>query len=172
MQPTVLQRVDHAARGLVPFGLTLLLMLYAMTPTFIPGLSHITPMYAFMSVYFWSMYRPDLLGFGTVFAIGMLEDLLAGTPLGSGALILLLCQRAVMEQQKFFHTRPFGFTWLAFSLLTFAAALIRWICVGLAGASGFTPFSAMVTSSFMTIALYPIVAWVLGKAQMKLLPQI
>src|SRR3954467_13480670 len=107
MQPTtILQRVDHVARGLVPFGLTLLLMLFAMTPTYIPGLSHITPMYAFMSVYFWSIYRPDLLGFGTVFAIGILEDLLGGTPLGSGTLILLLCQRVVPQQQKFFQTRP------------------------------------------------------------------
>jgi rod shape-determining protein MreD len=171
MQPTVLQRVDQTARKLVPFGLTLLLLLFAMTPTYIPGLSHITPLYAFMSVFFWSIYRADLLGFGTVFAIGMLDDLLGGTPLGSGALILLLCQRIVLEQQKFFHTRPFTLTWAAFALLTLGASLIRWICVGLAGGSGFTPISSTIASCFMTIALYPIVAWVLAKAQMKLLVQ-
>lgn len=169
MGPTFLQRLDLGARRLMPFGITLILMLFAMTPTYITGLSHITPMYALMAVYFWSIYRPDLLGYGTVFFIGILEDLLAGTPLGSSALILLACQRAVFSQQKFFNSRPFSLIWAAFALLTLGAAFIRWICVGLAGASGFTPFGTVVAGALMTIALYPVVAWVLAKAQMKLL---
>ena len=169
MQPSVLTRVDLAARRLMPFGMTLVLMLFAMTPTYIPGLSHITPMYAFMAVYFWSIYRPDLLSYGTVFAIGIMEDLLAGTPLGSSALVLLVCQRVVYSQQKFFNGRPFVLIWLAFALLAAGATVLRWLCVGLAGVSGFTPFIAMVTAYLMTVALYPIVAWLLAKAQMKLL---
>ncbi len=171
MGPTFLQRVDLGARRLMPFGITLILMLFAMTPTYISGLSHITPMYAFMAVYFWSIYRPDLLGYGTVFFIGILEDLLAGTPLGSSALILLVCQRVVFSQQKFFNSRPFGLIWAAFALLALAASIIRWVCVGLAGSSGFTPFGTMMAGALMTIALYPIVAWVMAKAQMNLLTQ-
>lgn len=169
MGPTFLQRVDLGARRLMPFGITLTLMLFAMTPTYITGLSHITPMYAFMAVYFWSIYRPDLLGYGTVFFIGILEDLLAGTPVGSSALILLLCQRVVFSQQKFFNSRPFGLIWAAFALLAFGASLLRWVCVGLAGPWGFTPFGTMIAGCLMTIALYPVVAWVMARAQMKLL---
>jgi rod shape-determining protein MreD len=169
MQPGVLKQMDHAARRLVPFGVTLTLMLFAMTPTYVSGMSHITPMYAFMAVYFWSIYRPDLLGYGTVFAIGIMEDLLAGTPLGSSALMLLICQRVVLRQQKFFNSRPFILIWVAFALLTLGAIFLRWLCVGLASASGFTPFSAAIGCYFMTVALYPIVAWLLAKAQMKLL---
>lgn len=171
MGPTFLQRMDLGARWMMPFGITLTLMLFAMTPTYITGLSHITPMYAFMAVYFWSIYRPDLLGYGTVFFIGILEDLLAGTPLGSSALILLVCQRAVFSQQKFFNSRPFGVIWIAFALLALGASVLRWVCVGLAGPSGFTPFPTMVAGCLMTIALYPVVAWVLAKAQIKLLTQ-
>jgi rod shape-determining protein MreD len=171
MQLTILQRVDLGARRMMPFGITLILMLFAMTPTYITGLSHITPMYAFMSVYFWSIYRPDLLGYGTVFSIGLLEDLLAGTPLGSSALILLVCQRVVFSQQKFFNSRPFALIWAAFALLAGGASFIRWVCVGLAGATGFTPFGTMVAAYLMTIALYPVVAWLMAKAQMKLLAQ-
>ena len=171
MPTTVLQQANHVARRLLPFGITLVLMLFALTPTYVSGLSHITPMYAFMAVYFWSIYRPDLLGYGTVFAIGLTEDLLAGTPLGSSALILLICQRVVFGQQKFFNGRPFALVWAAFTLLAAGASLLRWICVGLAGASGFTPLSSLVASYFMTVALYPVVAWFLAKAQMKLLAQ-
>jgi rod shape-determining protein MreD len=171
MQPTLLQRMDGNARRIVPFGLTLTLMLFAMTPTYIPGLSHVTPMYALMAVYFWSIYRPDLLGYGPVFAIGVLEDILAGTPLGSGALILLLCQRIVLHQHKFFNAKPFGVTWLAFVLVALGASLLRWICVGIAGPSGFTPFGEMFTAYMMSVALYPVIGWLLAKAQMKLLAQ-
>ena len=67
MQEAVIQRVDITARRLVPFGVTLILMLFAITPTYVPGLSHVTPMYALMAVYFWSIYRPDLLGYGSTF---------------------------------------------------------------------------------------------------------
>ncbi len=169
MQATVLQRMDVTARRFVPFGVTLLLMLFAMTPTYIPGLSHITPMYALMAVYFWSIYRPDLLGYGATFGIGVLEDLLAGTPLGSGALILLLCQRVVFHQQKFFNNKPFGIIWLAFAVVATGAGLLRWICVGLAAASGFTPIGQMLTATLMTIGLYPVIGWLLAKAHMKLL---
>jgi rod shape-determining protein MreD len=163
--------MDNTARRLVPFGVTLVLMLFAMTPTYIPGLSHITPMYALMAVYFWSIYRPDLLGYGSTFAIGVLEDLLSGTPLGSGALILLLCQRVVFHQQKFFNNKPFGIVWLAFALVAFGAGFLRWVCVGLVAPSGFTPIGQMATSYLMTVALYPLVGWVLAKAHMKLLSQ-
>lgn len=171
MQATVLQRMDGAARRLVPFGVTLVLMLFALTPTYIPGLSHITPMYALMAVYFWSIYRPDLLGYGSTFAIGVLEDLLAGTPLGSGALILLLCQRVVFHQQKFFNNKPFGIMWLAFALVAAGASLLRWLCVGLVESGGFTPIGEMVTAYLMTVAMYPIIGWCLAKAHMKLLAQ-
>jgi len=171
MQATVLQRMDLTARRFVPFGVTLVLMLFAMTPTYIPGLSHITPMYALMAVYFWSIYRPDLLGYGATFGIGVLEDLLAGTPLGSGALILLLCQRVVFNQQKFFNNKPFGIFWLAFALIALGASLLRWLCVGLVSPRGFTPIGQVFAAYLMTVALYPIVGWLLAKAHQKLLAQ-
>ncbi len=171
MQGTLLHRMDGTARRFVPFGVTLILMLFAMTPTYIPGLSHVTPMYALMAVYFWAIYRPDLLGYGATFSIGILEDLLAGTPLGSGALILLLCQRVVFHQQKFFNNKPFGIIWLAFALVAAGAALLRWICVGLVATSGFTPIGQMFTAYLMSVAMYPIIGWFLAKAHMKLLAQ-
>ncbi|MEQ9447512.1 MAG: rod shape-determining protein MreD, partial [Rhodospirillaceae bacterium] len=80
MHSASLQYMDGAARRIVPFGLTLVLMLFALTPTHIPALSDVAPMLTLMSVYFWSIYRPDLLGYGAAFGIGILEDLLMGTP--------------------------------------------------------------------------------------------
>ena len=47
---------------------------------------------------------------------------------------------------------------IAFALLALGASVLRWVCVGLAGPSGFTPFPTMVAGCLMTIALYPVVA--------------
>src|ERR1700722_1756906 len=103
MQPTVLQRTDLIARRLVPFGMTLVLMLFSLTPTHLPGLAHVTPMYSLAAIYFWSIYRPDLVGYGTSLTIGILDDVLTGAPLGCSALVLLACQQIVLHQQKFFN---------------------------------------------------------------------
>jgi rod shape-determining protein MreD len=171
MQPTALQRFDSNARRLVPFGLTLLLMLFALTPTQVPGMAHVTPMYALAAIYFWSIYRPDLIGYGASFAIGLLDDLLTGAPLGSTAFVLLACQQVVLHQQKFFNAKPFGIFWLAFAVLALGAGILKWLCVGLFAAGGFTAFGDMLAAVLITAATYPVIAWLLAQAQMKLMAQ-
>ena len=95
-----------------------------------------------------------------------------GTPLGSGALVLLLCQRVVVHQQKFFNSKPFVVTWIAFAFVALGAALIRWICVGVVATSGFTPIGGLLATYLISVATYPLAAWLLAKAQMKLLVEI
>ena len=172
MQLTSLQYMDGAARRVVPLGLTLVLMLFALTPTYVPGLSDVTPMFTLMCIYFWSIYRPDLLGYGAAFGVGVFEDLLMGTPLGSGALVLLLCQGIVVHQQKFFNSKPFVVTWMAFAVVALGAALVRWFCVGIVASSGFTPLGTLLITYLISVAVYPLVAWLLARAQMRLLADI
>src|SRR5690606_19702996 len=114
MQPTLLQSLDMSARKALPAALTLLLMLFALTPTTAPGLAPVMPMLAIMSVYFWAISRPELMGPRTAFCFGLLQDLLTATPLGSTALVFLLIQWIVLHQQKFFNAKPFVVTWFAF----------------------------------------------------------
>jgi rod shape-determining protein MreD len=163
--------MDSAARRAVPFALTLFLMLFALTPTYVPGLSDVAPMLTLMCVYFWSIYRPDLLGYGAAFGIGVLEDFLVGTPLGSGALVLLLCQRIVVHQHKFLNSRPFVVTWAAFAVVAMGAALVRWLCVGLVATGGFAPIGGLLAVYLMSVSTYPLVVWLLAKAQMKFLAE-
>lgn len=172
MQPTFLQSVDVAARRALPAALTLLLMLFALTPTNLPGLAPAMPMFALMAVYFWSIYRPELLGYGAAFGLGLLEDLLTSTPIGATALVFLLTQWIVLRQQKFFNAKPFVVTWFAFIFIAAGAATIRWIAVGLVEDSGFTPPGPLFASYLITVALYPLVGWLLAKTQAKLMGHI
>ncbi len=168
-QSPLFHRVDLLARRFVPFCLTLLLMLFALAPTRIPGMSHITPMYSLAAVYFWSIYRPDLIGYGTCLAIGLLDDALTGAPIGCSSLLLLVCHQVVLHQQKFFNAKPFGIFWIAFALLAFGASILKWLCVGLFAQGGFTGIGDMLASAVFTAALYPVIAWILAQAQLKLL---
>ena len=169
MQPTLLQSLDLSARRALPAALTLLLMLVALTPTNVPGLSPVMPMLALMSVYFWSIYRPEFLGYGAVFGLGLLEDLLTATPVGATALVFLLTQWIVLRQQKFFNAKPFIVTWFAFIFIAAGAAIIRWIAHGLVDDAGFTPLGPILACTLITVALYPLVGWLLSKTQAKLM---
>ena len=50
-----------------------------------------------------------------------------------------------------------------------AATLIRWVAVGLVSPSGFTPAGPMLACYLITVAVYPLVSWLLSKAQTKLM---
>lgn len=164
MRPTVWQRLDSFSRHLVPLTLTLLLVILAVIPTHAPGLVRIGPMLSLISVYYWTVHRPDLMGYGTAFTVGLLEDMLSGTPLGPGALSLLLTQAIVVSQYRFFNAKPFVATWWAFGLVAAGAAAVKWLMVSaVVGvlAEPEAPFYAYL----MTVAFYPVVAWALARAQ-------
>ena len=163
------QKFEARARNILPFGLTVVVMLFGLTPTYVPGLSQITPLYTLVAIYFWAIYRPDLLGYGLAFAIGILEDLLTGAPLGVGALTLLLTQWVVFNQQKFFHAKTFAITWFAFVLVAFGAVLLKWFFIGVVADGGFTPFGDLFAAYLITLAIYPLIAWLFSKAQTGLL---
>jgi rod shape-determining protein MreD len=167
---TVWQRVDHVARLCVPISVTVFLLILGLIPLHAPGLPSLSPMYTLMAVYFWAVYRPEGFGFGAAFTIGVIEDLLVGTPLGSTALTLLVCQWVVLNQQKFFANRPFLEVWLAFTVIALGASMLRWFIAGVIG-SGFPPVGNVFTSFMLTIVFYPVVGWLLARAQLRLMHQ-
>lgn len=164
MRPTFWQRVDSFARHLVPFGLTVLFILLTMLPTHVPGMVRIGPMLPLAAVYYWSVNRPDLMGAGVVFALGVIEDLISGAPLGTGALTLLLVHGIVVSQIRFISGRLFGVTWLVFMVLAGIAVFVKWLAVSLVHGS-FVAILDVFYSYMMTVALYPPTVWVLARAK-------
>lgn len=171
MKPSVWVRMDTWARHLVPGGVTLLLLLLTAVPTRLPGFAGIAPMLPLMGVYYWAIYRPDLLPAWAAFLFGLLYDIIAGTPLGVNALVLLLVQGVAASQRKFFLGKSFLVAWWAFGLLAAGASGLEWMLVTVLLGRVIDP-SAVFFQYLLTMGLFPVLTWTLARTQMAFLKDV
>jgi len=163
-----MQRFDGLARALTPLGLTLLLLLFTLTPLRSPYFAPVVPSLALISIYYWTVFRPDLMPAGAVFLVGLLHDLLGGAPLGTGVLALLLVQAAVGGQRKFFATAGFPLLWIAFAVLAAVVEALIWLLACLLMGRLIDPSPAILQYA-VTLAIFPCLFWLFGRAQQLLL---
>ena len=69
MDFTIWQRLDTIARRMLPVALTVILAMAAAVPLHAPGFSAVAPAVTLISVYYWTIFRPDLLPAPAVFAV-------------------------------------------------------------------------------------------------------
>ena len=110
-----LQWADRSVRGAIPVTVTVMLVFAASLPWRLPAFVEVTPAFAVMAVFYWTIYRPERFPYAATFGIGVLQDLLAATPLGMTALVLLIVQGVVASQRTFFRGKPFLVVWWGFS---------------------------------------------------------
>jgi rod shape-determining protein MreD len=159
-----LPRVNNTAGRMLPVATTLLAALISVLPVHIPGYAALTPVFTLMAAYHWTIYRPDLLPPLALFAVGLTEDLLAGSPIGVNALLLLLSRSAVLSYRRYFVNRSFPFVWTGFTLLTVVALSGLWAlhCIL---SLGLFDFRVTVIRAALTIAIFPLASFLLGSAQ-------
>jgi rod shape-determining protein MreD len=162
------QRIEWWLRAVVPFALTLLLTLISTLPLGIHGLGPVMPVLPAIAIYYWAIYRPDLLPLIATFFIGLVHDGLTGAPIGLTSLVLLLLHGAAGSQRKFFDRKGLAVTWVGFGIFATAAGLLSW-----ASASLFywrlMDLSPVAVQWLLTIAAYPLIAWPFGVLQRELL---
>lgn len=162
------QRIDRGLRSLTPMILTLALTFITVLPLRLPGFTPVTPVVTLIAVYYWSIYRPDLLPLAATFVIGVMQDTLSGAPLGLSSLVLLLTQGVVVSQRRFFHGKTFLVEWWGFMLVAPVALLIAWFFAALYHGVFVAPWPLGFQLLF-TIALYPALTWLFARAQFFLL---
>lgn len=154
------QRIDAAAREATPAMLTLLLILLDVVPLRLPAFAVITPSFALMSVYYWTMYRVELMPAPVVLALGVFQDIVSGGPLGVGAFVLLMTHGIVLTQRRVLMRRSFAVGWAGFVGVALVAFLLNWLIMAVLHLALFNPLAAGM-QYLMTVALYPVVAWLL-----------
>jgi rod shape-determining protein MreD len=169
MRPVFIQRLDSWARAAAPLALTLLMVLINVIPLRLPDYAELAPGLVLMAVFYWTVHRPDLMQPWAVFLAGILDDILSGTPLGVNALILLFTHWAIVAQHKVFRGKSFGLIWCAFALVAAGAKLLLAILALFVGYGLIDPL-ALFVQYVLTVAMYPPVAFLMGRAQRAFLP--
>ncbi|MHA1536868.1 MAG: rod shape-determining protein MreD [Alphaproteobacteria bacterium] len=171
MRLPLTQALDEWARKSAPFAVTVMLALLAVLRVPAPGFVDIAPMFPVMAVYYWSLYRPELLPPLPVFAIGLLVDSLSGVPLGVNALLLLAVCAFVRSQRQLLEPRGFILHWFAFLIVVALFEGLRWLLMSLVG-GGIVGLAAPAYRAGLAVALYPILSWLLLRVHHAFLKQV
>lgn len=161
-------RLNWLLRGMIPALQAMVLLLLALVPLGVPHLAEVSPMVSVMAVYYWSIYRPDLMPAPAAFAIGLVQDLLSGGPVGMMALVLVLVQGVCMSQRRVIVSSSFLLGWLLFMVIAAGASLATWMVAAAFYWALFDPRPLLV-QLLLTVALYPIFDWLFGRTERRLL---
>lgn len=156
--------INSGLARMLPIATTVLAALIVILPVRVPGYAALTPAFTLMAVYHWTIYRPDLLPPVGLFAVGLAQDLLAGGPVGVGALILLLARAAVLRNRRYFINRTFPFVWTGFALLAAGAMAALWALHSLLELNLFDLRTTMFRT-VLTVAIFPVASLALGRTQ-------
>lgn len=170
MKPSLFHRMDLWTRHLLPFGVTLILLMLGLVPTRVPGYAMIAPVLPLMGVYYWSIYRPDLLPPSAAFSLGLLHDIIAGLPLGVSALVMLMVQSVTASQRRFFLGNTFAVAWWGFALMALGAMTLTWLLVCMLFVHLIPP-NTVIFEYLLSISAYPVVSWLLARTQVVFLRQ-
>jgi rod shape-determining protein MreD len=154
--------------NVLPIVTTVLAALLSIEPLHLDGYAGLTPAFTLMATYHWTIYRPDLLPAPLLFLIGTTQDLLSGGLLGVTAVTLLLARAIVVPHRHHFVDRPFPFIWAGFTLLTGGAMLFSWTLHSLFAAE-LLELRGPVVRAVLTISVFPIVSFLLGRSQRALI---
>jgi rod shape-determining protein MreD len=153
-------QVDSTVRNLCPFVTTVFLVMLNVLPLPIPFAGAISPFLVLAAVYYWAIFRPDLLPPAAVFVVGMLYDALGGGPFGLGTLFLLVAHTIVIRQRRFFHGKSFFVMWWGFIFVATGFALANWAAVFVMAGQLVAPAPG-AARLLLTIAFYPCLTWLL-----------
>ena len=101
-------------------------------------------------------------------AFGLAQDLLAGAPVGVGALMLLLARAVVLRYRGHFINRTFPFVWSGFTLLGAAMMFGLWALHCVLQLT-LLDLRNTVFRTVLTIAIFPAASFVLGRTQRALM---
>lgn len=163
-------KADTVARRLTPFGLTVLLVLIGSVPLHVRGFASVTPLLPMIGIYYWAIYRPDLMPVAAVFVIGLLYDALSGAPLGVSAAIFVVIHGIIDSQRRFFAGKSFMIVWLGFFLVSAGALFATWLLVS-AFHGTLVQSQALMFQYLITLGCFPLLSWLLLRWQRVFLRQ-
>jgi len=154
------QEQSHGLKVVFPFLSILFLIVVMVLPYNIPVIGDIMPYLTLIGVYYWSVFKPEMLPVAAVFILGLVQDVLMGSPFGLMPLMLIVVQQFVFIQGRQFLERDFIFNWVIFVMLVVGFGAVYWIITSLYYREVLDYFDVF-GQILLTIAFYPIITGLL-----------
>lgn len=164
------KRVAATSRAFLPVATVAGAVLFGVVPMPLPDVATIVPLLGLSTVYYWAIYRPDLLRPLTVFCLGLLNDVVQLFPFGISALVFLGVYQIAFMSRRFFVKQIFFMLWSGFAFLAFLAFVTYWTVFSFS-AGELLSITPVALQFLMTLVAFPFLAWFLIWAQRRFLSQ-
>ncbi|WP_374634507.1 rod shape-determining protein MreD [Ferrovibrio sp.] len=154
--------------GLLPVLSCLVLAIIGTAPLELPHFGPVGPVLALMAVFYWSIFRADLMTMLGAFSIGLVVDLLSGGPIGLHAVLLLLTHALAVSQRRVFLGSSFLVNWWGYGMVALGAAFVSWSVACLLNWYLHDP-RPLLAQLGLSLGLYPLVYWLLSRLERRLL---
>ncbi|MBT5186175.1 MAG: rod shape-determining protein MreD [Kordiimonadaceae bacterium] len=148
-------------KAVLPFLTLVVLIVLMVLPYNISILSDTMPYLTLIGVYYWCVFKPDLLPVAAVFVLGLIQDVLLGSPFGLMPLMLIGVHQFVYMQGRQFLERDFIFNWVIFIMLVVGYGVVYWAITSLYYRE-LLDYLSIIGQILVTIAFYPIITGILG----------
>ncbi len=153
--------LSHQVLAMIPAGLAVVLVLLAATPLDAAGLTY-TPNIAWLMTLVMVAFYPPSWPRGFAFFLGLAQDILFMTPLGSQALLaLMLAQFTAAQgdrQQSLFRLR-----WLEAAGVLVVMHLMLWVIMQAVGADS-ASLRHLLRAGLVNALWYPLFYWLATRA--------
>lgn len=164
MSTSALRPIATGIRALSPFLWCLLLIAFHLVPFGIPHALPILPNLLLAGAFYWTVNRPELMPVIALFILGLLYDLLHAGAVGLMPLTLIAVNRFAASERRIFSGRIFVLSWWGFAIVACGYGAVSWLFNSLYLGHWLDP-AAIAMQSLMTISIYPIIAYGLGRFQ-------
>ncbi len=145
--------------GVVPSLVLFLAVVIAAVPWVLPAeASFILPLLLIIVVFALTLQRKRQLPGVSVFAAGVLMDILTAGPLGYWAALFLLTYTIAVQYRLRAARWNFSTLWLVFSVTAIVAAAAGWVLASVYFVQ-IIDWRPMMIGALVTIAIFPLVTW-------------
>jgi len=130
----------------------------------LPYVGAVSPLLGLLAVYYWAIYRPDLLRPFVVFLLGVLNDTIHFLPIGLSAFVFVAMYQLAFAHRRYFVGQVFFMLWSGFCLVAFISMVVNWSVLSLIKGQAMTLLPVFL-QFLLTIAFFPLPAWVLIRLQ-------
>lgn len=130
----------------------------------IPGFFFISPDYGLCVLYFWTLYRPDLIPLSLLLGISILVDIISGGIVGKTAFIWFLVYGVVLSQRQFLVKASFAVLWVGLGGLFILGHGVEWVGLSLFNHKGDFLFPLCI-SFLLTLGVYPFISFLLSRVR-------